>query len=211
VAQAAQAGGQVKDDSKVQVVPIILHCVVTLGLMLSICAVLRLCRCYTKKSPPATSEEKHAEDPIRPVVEQHAEDTDVERPEKCVESFIFACCSTDDRIEVGATKLTDAHNDEVDACNSRSPRSGGAENHPPSGGAENHPLPDAQTLAIWMKGIYSRYNPHKVATIDELLERYCGKEDELIEEIVTKYRLGPCAPMSTDWPTKIGEIGAICT
>jgi len=60
-------------------------------------------------------------------------------------------------------------------------------------------VPDSKTLACWMRTVYARYNPSKLAQVDSLLAKYEGREDELIEHIVTKYRLGPCAPKHTEW------------
>mmetsp|Transcript_38736 Transcript_38736/g.111851 ORF Transcript_38736/g.111851 Transcript_38736/m.111851 type:complete len:198 (+) Transcript_38736:73-666(+) len=50
------------------------------------------------------------------------------------------------------------------------------------------------TLSDWVREVYARYNPAKASRVGELLEKYQGREEELIEHIVAKYRLGPCAP-----------------
>ena len=38
-------------------------------------------------------------------------------------------------------------------------------------------------------GLYQRYNPEKLARIDELLAKYAGSEDELLKSIRDKYKL----------------------
>lgn len=114
------------------------------------------------------------------------------------QSFVFACNSAGDDRVVGGNGLAGQNNvadavdyDDVgipDACNLR---------------LEDYPLPDAKILGCWVRKVYGRYNPTKVNSIDELLEKYKGREDELIEQIVVKYRLGPCAPRPV-------TIGAMC-
>mmetsp|Transcript_91895 Transcript_91895/g.274188 ORF Transcript_91895/g.274188 Transcript_91895/m.274188 type:complete len:232 (-) Transcript_91895:56-751(-) len=65
---------------------------------------------------------------------------------------------------------------------------------PPLEARSEYSVPDPETIALWMKGVYRRYNPAKVSSVDKVLHRYRGREEELIELVVAKYRLGPCAP-----------------
>eukprot|EP00759_Apiculatamorpha_spiralis_P023059 PhF_6_TR26974/c0_g3_i6/m.39359 len=43
--------------------------------------------------------------------------------------------------------------------------------------------------------VFQKYNPEKLSTVDEILKKYAGKENELFEALVAKY--GPEPPAST--------------
>lgn len=45
---------------------------------------------------------------------------------------------------------------------------------------------DAKSIIL---AIYSKFNPDKIADIDNLLKKYSGSEDELIKGIFTKYNI----------------------
>jgi len=48
---------------------------------------------------------------------------------------------------------------------------------------------DHEALERWVNGVYMRYNPSKVSTIDDLLRQYDGREVELVDRICKKYRV----------------------
>mmetsp|Transcript_9743 Transcript_9743/g.28808 ORF Transcript_9743/g.28808 Transcript_9743/m.28808 type:complete len:178 (-) Transcript_9743:233-766(-) len=74
------------------------------------------------------------------------------------------------------------------------------------------PVPDSKVLSIWLRAVYARYNPTKLSRVDALLHKYKGREGELIEHTVAKYRLGPCAPKSIDWKEALAQMcsGQMC-
>merc|ERR1719458_89288 len=48
---------------------------------------------------------------------------------------------------------------------------------------------DHRALARWVHGVYMRYNPSKVSSVDDLLRQYDGRELELVDRICKKYRV----------------------
>ena len=54
-----------------------------------------------------------------------------------------------------------------------------------------------------------RHNPSKLATVDKVLEKYAGREEQLMQKLVEKYFENPIAPLVTEFylhydPEKIG-------
>mmetsp|Transcript_25114 Transcript_25114/g.53190 ORF Transcript_25114/g.53190 Transcript_25114/m.53190 type:complete len:457 (+) Transcript_25114:144-1514(+) len=66
-------------------------------------------------------------------------------------------------------------------------------------GSEGPSLPDERTILAWLHSVYGRYNPGKVSQVEALFHAHRGRERELIEKVVTKYRLGTEAHQSMDW------------
>jgi cyclophilin family peptidyl-prolyl cis-trans isomerase len=56
---------------------------------------------------------------------------------------------------------------------------------------------------------YKKYNPSKLDTIDETLQKYTGKEEELFQKLATKYAKGSSAIIKSDFPLPAGD-GPLC-